>query len=54
MVLDLFYKDIRLKRRNSVGFENKIKQTVIIEPKKTQFFNKINYKKIVDSSLVRL
>ena len=54
MGLDLFYKDIKLKRRNSVGFENKIKQTVIIEPKKTQFFNKTNYKKIVDSSLVRL
>ena len=52
--LDLFYKDIKLKRKNSVGFENKIKQTVIIEPKKTQFFNKTNYKKVVDSSLVRL
>ena len=52
--LDLFYKDFKLKRRNSVGFENKIKQTVIIEPKRTQFFNKTNYKKVVDSSLVRL
>ena len=52
--LDLFYKDIKLKIRNSVGFENKIKQIVIIEPKKTQFFNKTTYKKVVDSSLVRL
>ena len=45
MGLDLFYKDIKLKRRNSVGFENKIKQTVIIEPKKTQFLIKLTIKK---------
>ena len=54
MCTNMYYNDLRIKKRNSGGFEKKIFQCAIIKTKKKSLFNKSTFKQVVEVSSINL